>query len=111
MPTSSSRCSGVQATLPFSPLTRILTSSTRSACRCWPSCSASLILLAGNRQSEVDRAHAENAYNHVNEVNSKQDDQLRILREQNAISLHSTSRFARRSPRSSVSAARVHLSG
>lgn len=46
----------------------------------------SLILLAGNRQSEVDRAHAENAYNHVNEVNSKQDDQLRILREQNAIS-------------------------
>src|SRR5262249_37636012 len=43
---------------------------------------SSLILLAGNRQSEVDRAHAENAYHHVDEVNAKQDQQLQILRRQ-----------------------------
>lgn len=44
---------------------------------------SSLILLAGNRQAEVDRAHAENSYHHVDEVNAKQDEQLQILREQN----------------------------
>lgn len=40
---------------------------------------SSLILLAGNRQAEVDRLHAENAYRHVDEVNAKQDQQLQIL--------------------------------
>jgi uncharacterized membrane protein len=43
---------------------------------------SSVILLAGNRQAEVDRAHAENAYHHVDEVNVKQDQQLQILRKQ-----------------------------
>jgi uncharacterized membrane protein len=43
---------------------------------------SSLILLAGNRQAEVDRAHAENAYHHVDEVNAKQDQQLQILQKQ-----------------------------
>jgi uncharacterized membrane protein len=43
---------------------------------------SSLILLAGNRQAEVDRAHAENAYHHVDEVNGKQDEQLEILHRQ-----------------------------
>lgn len=43
---------------------------------------SSLILLAGNRQAEVDRNHAENAYHHIDEVNAKQDDQLQILRRQ-----------------------------
>lgn len=43
---------------------------------------SSLILLAGNRQAEVDRAHAENAYHHVDEVNTKQDEQLQILHRQ-----------------------------
>jgi uncharacterized membrane protein len=43
---------------------------------------SSLILLAGNRQAEVDRAHAENAYHHVDEVNGKQDEQLQIMHRQ-----------------------------
>jgi uncharacterized membrane protein len=43
---------------------------------------SSLILLAGNRQAEIDRAHAENSYHHVDEVNSKQDQQLQILHHQ-----------------------------
>ena len=43
---------------------------------------SSLILLAGNRQDEVDRAHAANAYHHVDEVNAKQDAQLQILNRQ-----------------------------
>jgi len=43
---------------------------------------SSLILLAGNRQAEVDREHAENAYRHVDEVNAKQDEQLTILSKQ-----------------------------
>ena len=48
---------------------------------------SSLILLAGNRQSDIDRAHAENAYHHVDEVNAKQDEQLVMLAEQNALSI------------------------
>ncbi|MGH9553836.1 MAG: DUF1003 domain-containing protein, partial [Terriglobales bacterium] len=46
---------------------------------------SSLIMLAGNRQSDVDRKHAENAYNHVDEVNAKQDRQLGMLRQQNKL--------------------------
>lgn len=40
---------------------------------------SSLILLAGNRQLETDRLHAENAYHHVDEINTKQDEQLAHL--------------------------------
>jgi uncharacterized membrane protein len=46
---------------------------------------SSLILLAGNRQAEVDRAHAENSYHHVDEVNAKQDEQIAILMGQNKV--------------------------
>lgn len=37
---------------------------------------SSVILLAGNRQADVDRRHAEAAFAHVDEINLKQDQQL-----------------------------------
>lgn len=49
---------------------------------------SALLLLAGNRQAEIDRAHAENAYRHVDEVNAKQDQQLLILQGQNEVLVH-----------------------
>lgn len=48
---------------------------------------SSLILLAGNRQAEVDRAHAENAYHHLDEVNAKQDQQIELLDRQVRVAL------------------------
>lgn len=44
-----------------------------------------LILLSGNRQAEIDRAHAENAYHHVDLIDQKQDAQLQCLAAQDVV--------------------------
>lgn len=46
---------------------------------------APFIMMSQNRMSSIDREHAENAYHHVDEVNSKQDEQLKILLRQDDI--------------------------
>lgn len=43
---------------------------------------SAIILLAAKRIAEIDRSHAENAYEHITEVNRKQDEQLTILERQ-----------------------------
>jgi len=40
---------------------------------------SALILLAGNRQAQIDRAHAENAYHQIQEIDDLQTEQLILL--------------------------------
>lgn len=43
---------------------------------------SAIILLSQNRQADIDRAHAENSYRHVDDINVKQDKQLKQLTNQ-----------------------------